>query len=57
MAEYRTKVGSLFQQKEIVITLDDGSDIRPDWLLGYFEQSIKDGVRFKADETVQIDGC
>ena len=54
MPDYRTKVGSQFGQQEISINLSDESGIGPDWLLEFFEQSIKKGVRFKPDETVQI---
>jgi hypothetical protein len=50
MPDYRTKIG----HPQIIISLDDNSEINPDWLLGYFEQSVKAGAHFDADATIQI---
>ena len=54
MPDYRTKAIFPSGQKEIIINVSDESGIEPDWLLNFFEQSIKEGARFKPDETVQI---
>jgi hypothetical protein len=54
MPDYRTKIVSQSGQKDIVIHLSDESGIKPDWLLSFFEQSIREGARFRRDETVQI---
>ncbi len=54
MPDYRTKDVSHPGQQDIVINLSDESGIKPDWLLNFFEQSIKAGARFRPDETIQI---
>jgi hypothetical protein len=54
MPAYRTAVGHEFAHKDISIILGDDTDLNPQWLIEFFEDSIKKGKQFLAEETIQI---
>lgn len=54
MREFRTTKCRTYGKPEIVILLDEDSNLSPDWLISFFEKNVEDGHQFEAEQTVQI---
>lgn len=54
MAEFITTRCSEKHHPEVCLSVDEDSDLSPDWLLEYFTAEVTRGVRFEAGQTVQI---
>lgn len=54
MANFRTQKCSKFGHPEILLHLADDAQMDPEWLIGFFENAVSTGGKFKPDDTVQI---
>jgi hypothetical protein len=54
MPYFKTTEGSGLGQPEIVLYMSDEAHMNPQRLLGFFQESLASGSRFKAGETVQV---
>jgi hypothetical protein len=55
MREYRSTFGSALNHPDFCVVLDDGLEsLDSEWIFGYFESAIREGTRFRAEETIQV---
>jgi hypothetical protein len=54
MKDHRSDFRKTYGHPNIVVSLDAANEAGSEWLLSYFEDQIRQGMKFKAGETVQI---
>lgn len=54
MNEYRSNVNGIHEHPNFVLALATELDVGADWLFGYLEGEVRNGVIFRAGQTIQI---